>query len=229
VTTLQIRYFLGSMQRSGSSTFGVRQKRARSGKQEVVRGQFSLHAVQVNFYKREYIMDNQKNNDGSARDTGREGAGSSMGKDMSKDIGKDSGLPRSTGGTGGTGSTGSTGSTAGSTSGASVIDKAKDMARDATKDMPTSADMHKSIDKAANAAQPVVDRLASSAHAGVDKLTGALSGAGATMDEKSRQLSEAAQRLTDTGREYVRTSPMTSLAVAAGVGYLLSKIFGGRR
>ncbi|PIL44589.1 hypothetical protein CR105_13850 [Massilia eurypsychrophila] len=103
------------------------------------------------------------------------------------------------------------------------------MARDATKDMPTSADMHKSIDKAANAAQPVVDRLATSAHAGVDKLTGALSGAGATMDEKSRQLTEAAQRLTDSGREYVRTSPMTSLAVAAGVGYLLSKIFGGRR
>ena len=75
----------------------------------------------------------------------------------------------------------------------------------------------------------MVDRLASSAHAGVDKMTGALSGATQTMDEKSRQLADAAQRLADTGREYVRTSPATSLLVAVGAGYLLSKIFGGRR
>lgn len=136
-------------------------------------------------------MDNQKMNDGSARDVGLEGAGSSMGKDM----------------------------------GSSVIDKAKDMA----KDLPTSAaDMHRTIDKAAEAAQPVVDRLASSAHAGVDKVSGALAGASKTMDEKSRQLASAARNFADTGRDYVRTSPATSILVAVGAGYILSKILSRR-
>jgi ElaB/YqjD/DUF883 family membrane-anchored ribosome-binding protein len=89
--------------------------------------------------------------------------------------------------------------------------------------------MHKTIDKAADAAQPVVDRLASSAHAGVDKMSGALSGASQKMDEKSRQLADAASRFADTGREYVRSSPATSVLVALGAGYILSKILGGRR
>lgn len=152
-------------------------------------------------------MDDQKSNDGSARDLGREGAGSSMGKDL----GSNRGL-------GGADSTGS------------VIDKAKDMARDLSKDLPTSAtDLHKTIDKAAEAAQPVVDRLASSAHAGVDKVSGALAGAGKSMDEKTRQLTDAASRFADTGRQYVRSSPATSILVAVGAGYILSKILGSRR
>lgn len=152
-------------------------------------------------------MDDQKSNDGSARDLGREGAGSSMGRDM--------------GGNRGLGGAASTGS---------VIDKAKDMAKDLSKDLPTSAaDMHKTIDKAAEAAQPVVDRLASSAHAGVDKVSGALAGAGKSMDEKTRQLTDAASRFADTGRQYVRSSPATSILVAVGAGYILSKILGSRR
>jgi ElaB/YqjD/DUF883 family membrane-anchored ribosome-binding protein len=193
------------------------------------------------FYK-EDIMDNQKSGSGSARDTGREGAGSSMGKDMGGNRG-----PGGTGGTGNTGGTSSTGSTgappntggmstggstgsAGSTSGASVIDKAKEAARDMANELPkTAADMHKTIDKAAEAAQPAVDRLASSAHAGVDKMSGALAGASKSMEEKTRQLSDAASRFADTGREYVRSSPGTSILVAVGAGFILSKILGGRR
>lgn len=160
-----------------------------------------------------YIMDNQKSNDGSARDVGREGAGSSMGKDSG------SNRPGSTG----SGNSGATGS-------GSVIDKAKDMAKDLSKDLPASAaDMHKTIDKAAEAAQPVVDRLASTAHAGVDKMSGALAGAGKSMDEKSRQLADAARNFADTGRQYVRSSPATSVLVAVGAGYILSKILGRRR
>lgn len=155
-------------------------------------------------------MENQDPKDGSARDIGREGAGSSMGKDVSKDMSKDSSGKRGDGG--------------------SVIDKAKDMARDLTKDLPTSAtDMHKSIDKAAEAAHPAVDRLAISAHAGVDKVSGALAGATKTMDERSRQLTEAARNFADSGREYVRSSPATSVLAALGAGYLLAKILGSRR
>jgi ElaB/YqjD/DUF883 family membrane-anchored ribosome-binding protein len=71
--------------------------------------------------------------------------------------------------------------------------------------------------------------MASTAHAGVDKMSGALAGAYRTMEEKSRQLSEAASRFADTGREYVRSSPGTSIAVAVGAGFILSKILGRRR
>jgi ElaB/YqjD/DUF883 family membrane-anchored ribosome-binding protein len=167
----------------------------------------------LKFYE-EYIMDNQKPNDGSARDVGREGSGSSMGKDT--------GTSRSAG-TGGAGSTGSTGSTSGA-------DMARDMAKDTSKDMSKSAsDLHKTIDKAAEAAQPVVDRLASSAHAGVDKVSGALAGASKTMDEKSRQLADAYRNFADTGREYVRSSPATSVLVALGAGFILSKLLSSRR
>lgn len=150
-------------------------------------------------------MDNQQSNEGSGRDEGLEGSGSSMARDT--------GANRAGGS--GAGSTGSAGS---------------DMSSEKSKDMSKSAaDMHKTIDKAAGAAQPVVDRMASTAHAGVDKMSGALSGATKGMEEKSRQLTEAYQHFADTGREYVRNSPATSLLVAVGAGFILSKLLGGRR
>lgn len=92
----------------------------------------------------------------------------------------------------------------------------------------SASDLHKTIDKAAEAAQPVVDRLASSAHAGVDKVSGALSGATQRMDEKSRQLTDAYKHFAESGRDYVRSSPATSILVALAAGYTLSKILGRR-
>lgn len=138
-------------------------------------------------------MDNQKSNDGSARNVGSEGSGSSMGKDLSKDMSGNLGP----GGNQGSGSTG-------------------------------ASDLHRSIDKAADAAQPMADRLASSAHAGVDKVSGALTGASARMEEKTKQLGEAYRHFADTGRDYVRTSPATSILVALAAGYTLSKLLGRR-
>lgn len=135
-------------------------------------------------------MDNQKPNDGNARNVGTEGSGSSMGKDL--------GSNRSGG------------------------DKGSDLSKSAT-------EAHKTIEKAADAAQPVVDRLASSAHASVDKVTGALSGATERLDEKTRQLTDAYKNFADTGRDYVRTSPATSVLVALAAGFTLSKLLSRRR
>lgn len=96
--------------------------------------------------------------------------------------------------------------------------------------MPKNADdMHKAIDKAADSAQPAVDRMVSSAHAGVDKMSEMLSGASGKMDERKRQVSDAYNNFTTTGREYVRNSPGTAVLGALAAGYLLSKILGGRR
>lgn len=143
-------------------------------------------------------MDNQKTNDGNARNVGSEGSGSSMGKDL--------GTARN-----------------GENKGSS--DMGKNAADAAAK---SASEMHKTIDKAADAAQPVVDRLASSAHASVDKVSGALSGASQRMDDKTRQLTDAYKHFTETGREYVRSSPATSVLVALGIGYTLSKLLGRR-
>jgi len=139
-------------------------------------------------------MDNQKSNDGNARNVGSEGSGSSLGKDMGS----------------------SSGSNSGSNSG-----------RDASINKG-AADMHMSIDKAADAAQPMVDRLASSAHEGVDKVSGALTGVSTSMTEKTKQLGEAYNKFAETGRDYVRSSPATSVLVAVGAGILLSKLLSRR-
>lgn len=144
-------------------------------------------------------MDQQKSNNGSQGNAGREGAGSSMGKDLGNAAG-------------------------------SAIDKAQELARDASSAVQTgAADVHSKIDQAVDAAKPMVERFATSAHAGVDKLSGALSGATDGLDAKGRQLTDAARAFADTGRGYVRTSPATSLLVALGAGYLLSKLLGSRR
>ena len=127
-------------------------------------------------------MDNQKSNDGNARNIGSEGAGSSMGREL--------------------------GSTTGGSMGA--------------------ADMHQTIDKAADAARPMVDRVASSAHEGVDKVSGALTGVSARVDEKTKQLGEAYNKFAETGRGYVRSSPATSVLVAVGAGFVLSKLLSRR-
>ena len=133
-------------------------------------------------------MDNQKQNDGNARNIGTQGSGSSMGKDLGTGQG----------------------------SGTTDINK-------------TATEAHKTIDKAAEQAQPMADRLASSAHAGVDKVQGALTSASSRMDEKSKQLTDAYKNFAETGREYVRTSPATSILVALAAGYALSKILGRRQ
>jgi len=89
-------------------------------------------------------------------------------------------------------------------------------------------ELHGVIDKAANATQPAVDRIAASAHTGVDQVSTAISDVSDTLIERTRQLNEAYQHLTETGRSYVRTSPVLSVAMALAAGYALSKLFGSR-
>ena len=87
--------------------------------------------------------------------------------------------------------------------------------------------VHDTIDKAAQSAQPIVERLASTAHAAVDKVQHSLSGMQGTMGDKQRQLAESANHYLDSGREYVRMKPATAIAGAFVAGFLLAKMFGG--
>src|SRR5690606_7715713 len=87
--------------------------------------------------------------------------------------------------------------------------------------------VHAGIDKAAQAAQPVVDNLASRAHAGVDKVTGLLSSAQEKLGGGSSQMSEKCSELSAQGKEYVKNNPGSALLAAVGVGFILAKLLGG--
>ncbi|MFD2272193.1 hypothetical protein ACFS07_16230 [Undibacterium arcticum] len=87
-----------------------------------------------------------------------------------------------------------------------------------------SAGAHNTIDKVSGAARPAVDRIASGAHQAVDKLAVAAG----TLGSKGDQLKEVQARLMEEARVYVRENPVTSLGIAAGIGYLLSRVFSSR-
>ena len=163
-------------------------------------------------------MDNQKPNEGSGRNAGSEGSGSSMGKDQNS-------------GNKGLGASGSASSHQDSknTTNNAFDTKGTFDAKGSTDMSKSAGDMHKTIDKAADAAKPMAERLASTAHENVDKVQNVLSNASGSMDEKTKQLTEAYKTFADTGREYVRSSPATSVLVALAAGYTLSKLLGSRR
>jgi ElaB/YqjD/DUF883 family membrane-anchored ribosome-binding protein len=197
---------------------------------------------------KEYIMDSQKPNEGSGRDIGREGAGANMGKDTNQGRQGNQGNANPGNSSGNIGNAAKDLSNDANKAAADVKAGAKDLAADAgkaidnakdsaketvnnlTKDLPKNADeVHDTIDKAAGTVQPLVDKIASSAHAGVDKVSGALSGVSGSFNDKTAQLRDAYGNLTATSREYVRTSPGTSIAIAVGAGYILAKLLGSRK
>lgn len=74
--------------------------------------------------------------------------------------------------------------------------------------------------KAANKTDDVdetVHRLRSSAHQTVDKVA-----------NKGEQLKSAEQHFVDNCRGYIQDNPVTTLGIAAGVGFLLSRLISGR-
>jgi ElaB/YqjD/DUF883 family membrane-anchored ribosome-binding protein len=179
-------------------------------------------------------MDNQKTNDGNARDLTREGAGSSMGKDL--------GTSRAGGDAASTINKGASDLHKGidrmadaaapaidrAASGAHVgIDRMANAAQPAVERFASNA--HAGVEKVANVAQPAMESIVSNAHSGVDKVSGALTDASRRVEEKSRELSEAYHHFADTSRDYVRKSPATSVLVALAAGFALARIFGGRR
>lgn len=161
-------------------------------------------------------MDNQKSQQGNGSNVSTEGSGSSMGKDVSKDMGSSEHISSKSVGYGNLDH---------------GIDKSQGNSQEKSLDKSLDASasqMHKTIDKAAEAAKPMADRLATTAHTGVDKLASALTGAGSRLEDKSKQLGEAYGRFAETGRDYVRTSPATSVLIALAAGYTLSKLLGRR-
>lgn len=91
-----------------------------------------------------------------------------------------------------------------------------------------SANIHNAIDKASQTTYPAVEKVVNGAHAGVDQVSTALTDATTTLSERTRELTAAYQRYAETGRRYVRTSPVLSVSVALAAGYLCSKLFSSK-
>jgi ElaB/YqjD/DUF883 family membrane-anchored ribosome-binding protein len=69
-----------------------------------------------------------------------------------------------------------------------------------------------------------VEKLSGTAHMAVDKMSTAASQAATRMSEKASQMKDLQDQVIADTRVRVREKPMTALAIAAGAGYILSRI-----
>jgi ElaB/YqjD/DUF883 family membrane-anchored ribosome-binding protein len=91
------------------------------------------------------------------------------------------------------------------------------------------ADLHTTIDKMHEKVPAAADRLATQAHAGLDKVADGIETVSGQLDQQREKLGVAYKRFAESGRNYVRTSPATSVLVALAAGYAVSKLFGFRK
>jgi len=80
----------------------------------------------------------------------------------------------------------------------------------------------------ADAADPVVHRVASGAHDAVDKMAGVAAQAAEAVDEKGEQLREFQAQWLDKSRAYIRDNPVKALGIAVVGGFLLSRLLSSR-
>jgi len=73
-----------------------------------------------------------------------------------------------------------------------------------------------------------LDKVSNSAHEAYDKITSAGSHAVDVLGEKGGQLKNAEQRLVKDCRGYISDNPMTSVGIAAVVGFFLGRLLNQR-
>ncbi len=73
-------------------------------------------------------------------------------------------------------------------------------------------------------ANEAVDKGTDVAHETVDKVVHAAHRAADVAGEKGAQIMESQERLVNEWRGFVRDNPMTAIAAAAAVGFVLSRI-----
>lgn len=109
----------------------------------------------------------------------------------------------------------------------SAIDRTAEKVQPTADRLATSA--HATVDKMAEKITPTADRLAGAAHTAVDRVADTATSVSARASSGAKQLGAAYTRFAETGRNYVRTSPATSVLIAVAAGYGLSKLLSSRK
>ena len=78
------------------------------------------------------------------------------------------------------------------------------------------------------ATNETVERVKAGAHEAVERAADLTIRAADTISEKSERVKDAQERLQEQIREYVRENPVTSLGIALGSGFILSRLMGNR-
>jgi ElaB/YqjD/DUF883 family membrane-anchored ribosome-binding protein len=82
--------------------------------------------------------------------------------------------------------------------------------------------------KVVDAASSTVDRMASGAHAAVDKTADMAARAAESLDAKGEQLKNLQAQWLESSRAYVRDHPVQALGIAVVGGFLLSRLLSAR-
>lgn len=86
------------------------------------------------------------------------------------------------------------------------------------------SNIHDTVDQAADAAKPAIDRAASSVHDAVDGAVNAAGAAAQWLDEQSESVHARRRKLLSASRKYVTAHPVKSVGIALVAGVLLAKI-----
>lgn len=73
-----------------------------------------------------------------------------------------------------------------------------------------------------------IGRVKTGAHEAVDKAADATSQAAEAIATKGEQLKNAEQQFVEDCRGYIHDNPVTSLGIAVGAGFLLSRLLSSR-
>ena len=83
---------------------------------------------------------------------------------------------------------------------------------------------HKGIDAASKAARPAIDRAAEGAHRAVENADEMLDSAAQTLDRAGAK----GEEMITVGASYVREHPLVTLGLAVAAGYVLSRLLASR-
>ncbi|MDO8939776.1 MAG: hypothetical protein Q7U98_11520 [Methylicorpusculum sp.] len=73
-----------------------------------------------------------------------------------------------------------------------------------------------------------IDKISNSAHEAYDKVANAGAHAAEVMSEKGEKLKNAEQQLVKDCRGYISKNPITSVGIAAAVGFFLGRLLNQR-